>query len=332
MEDTVTPRHPPAKVLWIANPWRALDHPVDTTARLLHESVLHSNRNYWGDPSHIYWDGDNAYVKCRAILSVDGGHPIGGSIVFGRLERMDAGSFDSILLRVDPPISARYADAVRLLAAAIRHHGRDPEACIINPPSVLLNQSAKLLTLFAGDIPGTIVSNNAEQLAEFVTKKRTVVLKPLHRHGGKGVRLLDSRIGRMRVKAVLSAATENGLAYVLAQRYLENYRETEKRVWFLDGNVLAACGKRFHGHSFPPKFAKNKYILPTQLTQTERNVCRHLGATLRRLNARMAGVDLIDGLVTDINVVSPGLLVEMELATGSNLAAKVLALIESCRR
>ena len=131
------------------------------------------------------------------------------------------------------------------------------------------------------------------------------------------------------VRAVVRNLTLGGTSSVLVQEYLENNLDEEKRVWYVDGKILGVCRKRFEGKRFPPRLARKNCAIATHLEPSEQAACERLGMILQRLNIRIAGVDLIDARVTDINVTSPGLLVELEQAQGVNLAARIIVALES---
>jgi glutathione synthase len=316
-------------ILWVADPWESLDHPFDTTVRLLRESVARGNVNYWCDYRDISWDITNASLKGCRVLGSDYSRQSAESITFGPVEHKKNLNFDCIMLRADPPVTASYSDAIQLLVASLERIGKSPELVLVNPPGVVLGHDGKLMALHSqDDAPRTIVSSSIRQLCDFTDSEGIAVLKPLHRHGGRGVRLVRKELGRAKLVQLVNNMTSKESVCILAQQYLENHRQTEKRLWFVDGDVLGVCKKRFQNGRFPPILAKNRYVAAATLSIQEQKLCARLGATLRKLNVRIAGVDLIDGRVTDVNVVSPGLLVEMEQVTTENLALKTLEAIE----
>lgn len=318
---------PPLNFLWIADPWAALDHPFDTTARLLGESIARSNVNYWCEHHRVNWEANDVMVRCRRV-SRDSGTRQNPSVIFGHMEDKKCSDFDLIMMRVDPPVTRQYADTVQLISTSLERLGHNPEARIINPPQVLLSHSAKLLALLSHDTPRTIVSSNVDRLCNFARLEGIAVFKPLRRHQGSGIRLVNMSRGKQWVAELAACMTSNGAAAIVAQQYFRNHRKTEKRVWFAEGVVLGACTKRFQSGSFPPRLAKDTPIVTANLSDDEHRTCEQLGAILKKLKVHMAGVDLIDGFVTDVNVISPGLLVEMEQAMGQNLASRILELIE----
>ena len=250
----------------------------------------------------------------------------------GDLESKRPTEFDYIMLRVDPPITFAYSCAIRLLAQDLGINQIDPKSCIINSPDVLLCRSGRLLTLVSPDAPESVVSSDIHSLYEFLEARKTGVIKLPHGSMGSGVHLVSKDLERVALVRLLWRLTAGGKVPVLAQRFLENYLESEKRVWYVDGEILGAGLKRLEGGEFPPRLAADRCLVETELTVDEHAVCERVGRILKEMGIRLAGVDLIGLHVTDINVTSPGLLMEMEQARGENLAASIIEALERGRK
>lgn len=234
--------------------------------------------------------------------------------------------FDCFMMRVDPPITDGYRCAIQLITMDLENRGRDPERCLVNPPSVLLGHNDKLLALAIPDLaPRSIISSDLDEIAAFVESMGTAVLKPVHNHQSKGVVMIDAKSA---FRSMLLDSTARGTNQVVVQEFLSGYRESEKRVWMLDGEVMATCLKCFQGTTFPPELALEEYVEASILTEPERAICKRLGSALSARHVRMAGVDIVDGYITDVNVVSPGLLVEIEHLDSSDYSDRIIAAID----
>ena len=231
-------------------------------------------------------------------------------------------------MRADPPITEAYKYAIQFLAMDLEQHGRDPERCVVNPPSALLGHNDKLLAFAVPDlVPETIISSRVSDICDFGKSYGMVVLKPLHNHQGGGVQLIDFAASQG-IADRIREMTKRECIPIVAQRFLRKYRETEKRVWFLDGAVLAVCVKEFQENGFPPQLKDISYVSHATLNGSEEISCRRLGHALRNLGIRTAGVDFIDGYLTDVNVVSPGLIVELERLYSINLSSAIIGAME----
>jgi glutathione synthase len=296
-------------ILWITNPLDSLELHADTSCRLLLESGRRGNHNYQCCPHEVTWTSNGgASISCRRVNGIEQA----GLTLISKQEIKVSHSFDLIMLRVDPPISEQYRAAISSIASSLDRAGLNSEHLIVNSPTAILGLSGRLLTLLSQDIPRTIVSSDVNFLFEFIVNEKVSVLKSIQGHGGAGVML----------------ANTGGMTPRSLRDFIRDYLTSEKRVWFAAGRVVGVCKKRLDSHMFPPAFAKHGCVLWTDLTEAEKVVCKRLGRVLADLNICLAGVDLISGRVTDINVVSPGLLVEMETVGGSNLACEVMKTLE----
>jgi glutathione synthase/RimK-type ligase-like ATP-grasp enzyme len=88
--------------------------------------------------------------------------------------------------------------------------------------------------------------------------------------------------------------------------------------------LLASVRKRAAGNSYKIDMDEGGTSTPHELDDAERQQVPRVAALLRRHRFRLAAVDLIDGLVTDCNFTSPGLLPLMEKLLGVNLARPVV--------
>ena len=65
------------------------------------------------------------------------------------------------------------------------------------------------------------------------------------------------------------------------------------------------------------------------MTAAERRICHRVGPVLHEMGLLFAGIDVIGDYLTEINVTSPTGIRELDRATGSNIAAKLLDTAES---
>jgi glutathione synthase len=309
--------------LWITDAWEKLDRKFDTSLRLLRESLSRGHLNYFCTCDEVIWDLRDAQLSCRRVEM--SGSPL---MTRGHSELKRPAEFDFIMLRADPPLSVAYSGAIQMLSRSLEAKGIDTESRLVNSPNVLLTRNSRLLALSSPDAPETFVSNDIHAICQFVERRDLAVFKSLQGSMGRGVLLVRRTIGMQKVRALIRKLTADGEVPIIAQEYLAPYFQSEKRIWYVDGKILGVGKKRFAGRKFPPHLAKQETLVSTDLTNTERAVCERLGRILLKLNIRLAGVDVIDSHVTDVNVASPGLLVEMEHAEGTNLASLIINAIE----
>lgn len=309
------------KPLWITDPWDRLDHPRDTTLRWAEESLSLGHESWWANVRSVAFTArGRVVVRARRILEIAPGRAKDG-FRLGSERELTPESFDAVHYRTDPPVDLAYLQPLQLLALS--------GARVVNPASLLLTANEKTEAFHLGKLmPPTAVSSDAETLARFGGKEGRAVLKPLHEAASRGVELLtfknDAEGSLARTMARIREATQGGTRLVLLQRYLPGISDGETRLWFLDGRLLAHVRKLPLASDFRVNIDRGSGLAVARLSAREKSAALTIGRHLRSRNIRLAAVDLIEGLVTDFNFTSPGLIVQMENLLNENLSRKII--------
>jgi glutathione synthase len=312
----------PPKLLWITDPWDTLDHPRETTLRLAQEALKMGVPNAWCDVRSIRWE-NGSVLNARVFEEIPDGMRA-SEIRMGASRVAKPIEFRSLQYRTDPPVDLAYLHPLQILMSGLPGSA---SARIVNPAPVLALSNEKLEASWLPKLmPPTLVSSQWEALERFGRKEGRVVLKPLHQAQSKGVELLDwsDSSAAVRVRQIIESATGGFRNPVLLQRYLEAIREGEQRLWFLDGRLLGFVRKLPKEGDFRVNLDQGSRVATTKLTAGEKKAGAAIGKRLRALGIRLAAVDLIDGLITDFNFTSPGLIVQMEELLGENLARPIV--------
>jgi glutathione synthase len=163
----------------------------------------------------------------------------------------------------------------------------------------------------------------AARALSFLARERQAVLKPLHEAQSKGIHRLDAAEIQS-ARARLQEATHNFSRPALLQEYLPGIAQGETRVWFVDGQILAVARKFPLQGDFRVQIDQGSRIEKAELDAAGKKAAAWAARLLRKWKVRLAAVDLIDGKITDFNVTSPGLIVQMEAALGRELAPAVI--------
>lgn len=318
----------PRPILWITDPWNTLDHPRETTLRLIEESLHMGIPAYWADVRTVRLENGRIQLDCQQVLEVlPGRGPRAFQLSPTRV--MLPEDFSSIQFRPDPPVDFSYIHPLQLLWLAVRKRERKNQPEIVNPPQVLLCANEKLESIWFPELmPPSVVASEWETLARFGRKTGRTVLKPLHQAQSKGVELIDwsddSAEAESRARELLTQATQDFRQPVLLQKYLRGIEQGEQRLWYLDGKLLAVVRKKPKAGEFRINIDQGASIEETRLSAREKKAHLRISRHLRSLNVRLAAVDLIEGCITDFNITSPGLLVQMEALLNRNLARVIV--------
>ena len=173
----------------------------------------------------------------------------------------------------------------------------------------------------------TIVSREAEALRQFHRDHGTVVVKPLDGMGGTGIFVL--REDELNLNAILETVTLDGTRTVMAQRYIPEIRNGDKRVLLIAGQpVPYALARIPRPGETRGNLAVGGIARAQPLSDSDRAIAEGLGPTLASRGLLLVGLDVIGDYLTEINVTSPTCFVEIREQTGFDVAAMFVDALE----
>ena len=131
------------------------------------------------------------------------------------------------------------------------------------------------------------------------------------------------------LKALLELVTEQERMPVMAQRFLPEVSEGDKRILLVDGDPLGAVNRKPQEGEFRSNLAVGGQAEATQLTPREEQICAALAPALRAEGLFFVGIDVIGGMLSEINVTSPTGVREVERLMGVPLGDQVIALLHA---
>jgi glutathione synthase len=309
------------RILWITDPWDTLDHSKDTSLRLIQAAHTIGDENYWCDPSSIQFENGHVTLSTRRLVSLE---PSRKSEAFqwDVPETRTPGFFDQIHYRPDPPVDAHYISPLWLLRL-------DPELPeLVNPITTLLQESEKLAPLRISELsPDTLVTAQSTSMiarAQSATPASALtILKPLHQAQSRGVEQLTPQT-RHAWESKIHQATQNSTSPALLQAFLPEIAQGETRLWFIDGDFLAALKKHPLKGDFRVHIDRGSEIRAHSPTPAELKAIPKISRLLGNLGIRLAAVDLVSGKIIDFNFTSPGLLVQLEFVHGQDFATPIM--------
>jgi len=225
------------------------------------------------------------------------------------------GRGDLVLMRSDPPVDDNYIYATMLLDRAAADGAR-----VVNNPSALRDFNEKLaIARFPELIPETVVASDREQLRRFVSKLGRAVLKPLDGMGGRGIFMASAEDSNLNV--ILETLTADGTRPAMAQQFLPGISRGDKRVLVVAGQVVPYVLARIPGGSdFRGNLARGGRGEGQAISETERHIAETVAPVLLEHDIQFAGLDVIDGHLTEINITSPTCVRELDARFGLNIA------------
>ncbi len=230
---------------------------------------------------------------------------------------------DLVLMRKDPPVDADFLHDTQVLSAAAAQGVR-----VCNDPTGLRDLNEKLAALLFPDcIPPTLVSREAAEFKAFAAEHGEIVLKTLDGMGGRSI--FRSRKGDPNLNVILETLTADGRHLAMAQRFLPEIADGDKRVLLVDGEPVSHCLARIpQGDEFRGNLAAGGRGEVRPLTARDREIAERVGPELRRRGMQFVGLDVIGGYLTEVNVTSPTCIREIDAGAGLNIAGLLFDALE----
>lgn len=231
--------------------------------------------------------------------------------------------FDIILMRKDPPFDNSYLYATHLL-----DHAKAAGVCVVNDPQALRDVNEKLFILqFPQCIAPTLVTANASAIRQFWMEQGDIILKPLHAMGGAGIFRLSANDPNVGV--VIETLTNHGQYLIMAQRYLPEIAQGDKRILLIDGEPVPFCLARLaqQGETRANLAAGGRGVVQA-LSARDYWLAQQIAPRCQQMGLRFVGLDVIGEYITEINVTSPTCIREIDAATNLNIAEKLMLSLE----
>ena len=302
------------KVGFQMDPLDNIDPRLDTSFRLAEEAELRGYSVFHYLPNNL------TFSKTRIIAN---GHFVklnrkqNPSFTILKNKTIDIGhDLDILWLRQDPPFNMDYLSSTYLLDFV------GDETLIVNNPFWVRNFPEKLLVLnYPQLMPATIITSRIEVIQEFREKYGDIILKPLYGNGGAGVFKIN--YNDKNFVALFELFQMNSTEPLIAQEFLPEVINGDKRIILLDGEILGAINRIPQKGEIRSNMHVGGKAVATELSIDEIKICEQIGSTLKEHGQFFVGIDVIGGKLTEINVTSPTGLQELEKFENKNLASKV---------
>jgi glutathione synthase len=118
---------------------------------------------------------------------------------------------------------------------------------------------------------------------------------------------------------------------IIAQRYLPEVRQGDKRIILVDGEPVGAINRVPAEGEARSNMHVGGRAERSDLTQREQEICAAIGPALREQGLIFVGIDVIGDYMTEINVTSPTGIQEIDRYDGVNLSGLIWNAIEKRR-
>jgi len=305
------------RCLFITDPLDTLNLATETSLLVMEEMARRGHRTCVATLPDLYLTERGAGVRARAIrldLARQPFYQIDAPVEQGFAD------FDLVLMRKDPPVDAEYIAATFVLerAAAV--------VPVVNDPVSLRTVNEKLLPLdLPAFVPATLVSNDASRLAAFAAEHGRIVLKPLEDCSGRGIAFVEGRDAARDIGGYLAARDGR---YVMAQQFLPGVVAGDKRILLLAGEAIGAVNRVPRSPDHLANIHQGARVEATTLTDRDRAIVAAVKPLLLRRRVWLAGLDVIDGYLTEINVTSPSAARQINQVSNARVEVPIVDFLE----
>ena len=307
-------------IAFVMDPVEAEPLDGSTTIVLMREAQDRGHTVLYVDPADLeVADGGRVVGRaCPIALELGTSRPIR----FGEARIYDFDKeIDIAFQRKDPPVDRDFIVATQILDIC-------RQTVVLNRPAAVIAYNEKLLALqFADLMPATRVSRDAAELRAFMESQGgQMIVKPLDGKGGEGIFHITA--GDRNLNSILEQATEFGTRATMAQQYLPAIREGDKRILLLDGEPIGAVLRVPSDDESRANLHVGGSAAKSLIDETDRKIIQAVGPFLKEQGLFFVGIDVIGGLLTEINVTSPTGIQEINALDGVQLEAVVIAAAE----
>ena len=207
---------------------------------------------------------------------------------------VDLKNFNFIFLRQDPPFNMNYITSTYILDLI-------PDSTkVINNPTAVRNATEKLFTFnFKKFMPPTIVTNNINEIENFLENIGEIITKPLYGNGGVGIHRFDKQnFNPDDLKQYLDLP-------IMVQKYIKEINQGDRRLILIDGEYCGSVARIPKDGDIKANFHAGGKAKKTDLVFRDREIIETVGPQLAKNNLFFVGIDIIGDYLTEINVTSP---------------------------
>ena len=308
------------KIAFIADPLDGFQIYKDSTFAMMREAESRGHALYAMEQHDLMWRDGVVSGRARQI------HLTGEKGAWYRADPHAVAAltdFDAVLMRKDPPFDMEYVYSTYLLELAEQQGAR-----IFNRPRAIRDYNEKMaIARFAEWTAPSLVTRSDAVIREFLVEHGDIILKPLDGMGGVGVFRVHAKDHNVNV--IIETLTHNGRKSVMAQRFIPEIRDGDKRILLIGGEAVP------HALARIPKEGETRGNLAVggrgvarPLSTRDREIAAAMGPRLAAEGLLLVGLDVIGDYLTEVNVTSPTCFCEITDQTGFPVAGMMLDALE----
>jgi len=304
----------------VMDPIGSINVKKDSTLAMLVEAQSRGWEIHYMEMADLFVDTGVPRARSR-ILSVS--YDASGWFSFHDEQEIDLSQMDAVLMRKDPPFDTEYIYATYMLELA-----EAAGTLVVNKPQSLRDANEKMFTAwFPQCMPPSLVTRDEARLRQFLRQHGDIIVKPLGGMGGTSIFRVQQDSPNIGV--IFETLTRHGELYTMAQRYIPQIVEGDKRILVVDGEpVPYALARIPQAGETRGNLAVGGKGVGIELSARDRWICSEVAPTLVKKGLLFVGLDVIGDYLTEINVTSPTCIRELDTQYKINISAQLFDSIE----
>ena len=317
-------------IAFVIDPIETLNLKKDSTLAMMRAAQQRDWQISVLEQSGLVWDGERVIALTRNFRleegfaeTLDPAQARAQWFQCGEEETHVLGEIDVVMMRKDPPFDMNYIYSTYLL-----ERGQSEGTLVINDPRSLRDCNEKFFaTAFANYQPPSLVSCRKDLLLAFHREHGDVIFKKLDGMGGMSI--FRARENDPNVQVIVETLTDNGTRQIMAQRYIPQISDGDKRILLIDGEPLPYALARVPASGETRgNLAAGGTGIGRPLSLRDREIAEAIGPELRARGLTFVGIDVIGDYLTEINITCPTCVRELDTFFGLDISSTLLDAIE----
>ncbi|MGF1715043.1 glutathione synthase [Photobacterium chitinilyticum] len=304
----------------VMDPIESINIKKDSSFAMMMEAQRRGWEIHYMEMNDLSLEQGKAVARTRVVSLKEDPN---GWYEFHNDQEISLSDLDAVLMRKDPPFDTEYIYATYILERA-----ENEGALIVNEPRSLRDCNEKLFTAWFPELtPTTVVTRSAKKIKAFHQEHGDVILKPLDGMGGSSVfRVMKNDPN---VSVIIETLTNHGQNYCMAQTFVPDISNGDKRILVVDGEPMPYCLARIPAKGETRgNLAAGGRGEPRPISETDRKIAETVAPVLKEKGLIFVGLDVIGDKLTEINVTSPTCIREIEAAFDISITGKLMDAIE----
>ena len=308
------------RILFILDPLPELKAYKDSSVAMMQAAAARGHQLHACEPADIWMRDGLVSVRGHGLELTPGA---ADWYRLGAEATEPLSGFGAVLMRKDPPFDAEYLYTTQLLERAQAQGAR-----VFNDARAIRDHNEKLaIAEFPRFTAPTLVTRDPVRLREFVAEHGRAVLKLLDGMGGASI--FQASIEDPNLSVIIETMNRFGARSVMAQRYLPEIADGDKRILLIAGQEVPYCLARIPAAGETRgNLAAGGTGVARPLSERDWEIARALGPELRAAGLLLVGLDVIGDFLTEVNVTSPTCFREIMDQTGHDVAGEFITALE----